>query len=320
MSHAINHRANNLLNIKCSNFARPFTGMMTKRIIKHMVDSEQIRNIRIEDFNYPLPDEKIAKFPLKEREQCKLLYYKDKKIEEYHFYDIPALLPSGSMLVYNNTRVINARLRFRKANHGALIEIFCLEPVAPRDYTQIFASTGNCTWSCFVGNAKRWKSEPLQQEINIHGETVTLTASRGLQHGNAFDVTFSWDNANITFASLPYSLPIVLIICLWIGYQIYYLITFKKSKSKSEIENESDSENKNTVKNTNFSKLLFYMAIIGWCLCFAQGIPIFFSNIMTGQRNIRVIRIHIKLVFICIYNYPNIANFFNIYCYLCHFE
>ena len=202
MSHAINHRANNLLNIKCSNFARPFTGMMTKRIIKHMVDSEQIRNIRIEDFNYPLPDEKIAKFPLKEREQCKLLYYKDKKIEEYHFYDIPALLPSGSMLVYNNTRVINARLRFRKANHGALIEIFCLEPVAPRDYAQIFASTGNCTWSCFVGNAKRWKSEPLQQEINIHGETVTLTASRGLQHGNAFDVTFSWDNANITFASL----------------------------------------------------------------------------------------------------------------------
>lgn len=132
-----------------------------------------------------------------------------------------------------------------------------------------------------------------------------------------YNVFFMWF---ITFASLPYSLPIVLIICLWIGYQIYYLITFKKSKSKSEIENESDSENKNTVKNTNFSKLLFYMAIIGWCLCFAQGIPIFFSNIMTGQRNIRGIRIHIKLVFICIYNYPNIANFFNIYCYLCHFE
>lgn len=167
-----------------------------------MVDSEQIRNIRIEDFNYPLPEDRIAKFPLKEREQCKLLYYKDKKIEEYHFYDIPALLPSGSMLVYNNTRVINARLRFRKANHGALIEIFCLEPVAPRDYAQIFATTGECTWSCFVGNAKRWKTEPLQQDVDINGETVTLTATRGKQHGNAFEVTFSWNNTDITFASL----------------------------------------------------------------------------------------------------------------------
>ena len=125
------------------------------------------------------------------------------------------------------------------------------------------------------------------------------------------NVFFMWF---ITFATLPYSLPIVLIVCLWIGYQIYYLINLKKSESETENENE----NENTVKNTNFRKLLFYMAIIGWCLCFAQGIPIFFSNIMTGKRNIRVIRIYIKLVCICIYDYPNIANFINIYCYLCH--
>ena len=123
------------------------------------------------------------------------------------------------------------------------------------------------------------------------------------------NVFFMWF---ITFASLPYSLPIVLIICLWIGYQIYYLITLKNSKSKIEIE----SENKNTIKNTNFSKLLFYMAIIGWCLCLAQGIPIFFTSIVTGKRNIRFIRIYIKLVCICIYDYSNITNFINIYCYL----
>lgn len=127
------------------------------------------------------------------------------------------------------------------------------------------------------------------------------------------NVFFIWF---ITFASLPYSLPMVLIICLWIGYQLYYLITFKKSKSKIEIENES--ENKNTVKNTNFRKLLFYMAIIGWCLYFAQGIPIFFTSVATGKRNIRFIRIYIKLVCICVYDYPNITNFIIIYHYLCH--
>lgn len=125
------------------------------------------------------------------------------------------------------------------------------------------------------------------------------------------NVFFMWF---ITFATLPYSLPIVLIICLWIGYQIYYLITLKKSKSK--IENEP--ENKNTVKNTNFRKLLFYMAIIGWCLYFAQGIPIFFTSVVTGKRNIRFIRIYIKLVCICIYDYSNITNFIIIYRYLCN--
>ncbi len=133
------------------------------------------------------------------------------------------------------------------------------------------------------------------------------------------NVFFMWF---ITFASLPYSLPIVLIICLWIGYQLCYLITFKKSKSKIEIENESENKNivknENTVKNTNFRNLLFYMAIIGWCLYFAQGIPIFFTSVVTGKRNIRVIRIYIKLVCICIYDCPNIANFIIIYCYLCN--
>lgn len=144
-----------------------------------------------------------------------------------------------------------------------------------------------------------------------------------------YNVFFMWF---ITFAMLPYSLPIVLIICLWIGYQIYYLITFKDNKRKTEteienklenkkqIENKSEFENQNMSKNANLKKLIFYMAIIGWCLYFAQGIPIFFTSVVAGKRNIRLISIYIKLVCICIYDYSNITNFINLYCDLYHFE
>ena len=137
---------------------------------------DDIRNIKIEDFNYPLPDERIAKHPLEQREQCKLLLYRNSEISEHRFADVPALLPEHSMLVYNNTRVINARLRFRKPGGGAVIEIFCLEPVMPRDYAQIFQTTQSCTWLCFVGNSKRWKSGELSLAVDINGSAVTLSA------------------------------------------------------------------------------------------------------------------------------------------------
>lgn len=163
---------------------------------------DYIRNLRIEDFNYPLPDERIAKHPLAEREQCKLLYYKNHSIEEHRFCDVPNLLPANAMLIYNNTRVINARLRFQKPNRGAIIEVFCLEPVSPRDYAQIFATTERCTWLCFIGNAKRWKNEPLQQLITVDGDEITLTATRGERRGNAFEVGFSWNGNGVTFASV----------------------------------------------------------------------------------------------------------------------
>ena len=100
-----------------------------------------VDEIRIEDYNYPLPDDRIAKHPLEQREMCKLLTYSHGAIGEHLFRDIPALLPTGSMLVYNNTRVINARLRFRKPNGGALIEVFCLEPLEPSDYALVFQTT-----------------------------------------------------------------------------------------------------------------------------------------------------------------------------------
>ena len=105
---------------------------------------DEIRNIHIADYNYNLPDERIAKHPLAEREKCKLLCWHDGSIDDRHFYDVPELLPDNAMLIYNNTRVINARLRFKKAT-GSTIEIFCLEPVAPRDYALVFQSTHSCT-------------------------------------------------------------------------------------------------------------------------------------------------------------------------------
>ena len=163
---------------------------------------DDIRNIKIEDFNYPLPDERIAKHPLEQREQCKLLLYRNSEISEHRFADVPDLLPERSMLVYNNTRVINARLRFRKPGGGAVIEIFCLEPVMPRDYAQIFQTTQSCTWLCFVGNSKRWKSGELSLSVVIDGSAVTLSALRGERRGNAFEIIFTWNNAEVTFASI----------------------------------------------------------------------------------------------------------------------
>lgn len=162
---------------------------------------DKVRNIRISDYNYPLPDHRIAKHPLAAREQCKLLCYKvGGEISEGHFYDVPAVLPEKAMLVYNNTRVINARLRFRKST-GSTIEIFCLEPVAPCDYQLIFQTTQSCTWLCLVGNSKRWKQGPLTQEIEVDGKMVTLEANRGERRGNSFEIEFSW-NGGVTFASI----------------------------------------------------------------------------------------------------------------------
>lgn len=162
---------------------------------------DKVRNIRISDYNYPLPDHRIAKHPLAAREQCKLLCYKvGGEISEGHFYDVPAVLPEKAMLVYNNTRVINARLRFRKST-GSTIEIFCLEPVAPCDYQLIFQTIQSCTWLCLVGNSKRWKQGPLTQEIEVDSKTVTLEANRGERRGNSFEIEFSW-NGGVTFASI----------------------------------------------------------------------------------------------------------------------
>ena len=172
------------------------------RFLEIMTD---IQHIRIEDFNYPLPDERIAKHPLADRAACKLLVRTaEGGISEHIFAELPALLPADAMLVYNNTRVINARLRFRKGERhdGATIEIFCLEPVEPADYAVSFATTERCSWKCFVGNSKRWKEGPLTMPLQIGDERLTLTAERSGRQGNASVVTFTWDNPRVTLSQI----------------------------------------------------------------------------------------------------------------------
>ncbi len=165
-----------------------------------MTTIDNIRNIQISDYDYALPDERIARHPLAAREQCKLLYWHNGRIEDHHFGAVPRLLPPGAMLVYNNTRVINARLRFSK-DTGSTIEIFCLEPEAPGDYQLIFQTTSHCEWNCLVGNSKRWKQGTLQHTVEVDGRQITLRATRGERRGNAWVIAFDWDG-DVTFASV----------------------------------------------------------------------------------------------------------------------
>lgn len=119
-----------------------------------------VPHIKIEDYNYDLPQERIAKYPLSQRDASKLLRYRDGLIDEFVFRDIPGLLPEHSMLIYNDTKVVPARLHFKRAS-GAVIEIFCLQPVDPAEYNQVFSCRESCVWKCVVGNVKRWKGDIL---------------------------------------------------------------------------------------------------------------------------------------------------------------
>ncbi|MGL5228075.1 MAG: S-adenosylmethionine:tRNA ribosyltransferase-isomerase [Bacteroidales bacterium] len=163
-----------------------------------MIKTEEIR---IEEFDYPLPDERIAKFPLAKRDTSKLLVYNQGDIQTHTFGDLTQFIPSGSLMVFNNTKVIQARLFFQKTT-GAKIEIFCLEPIAPHDYLLSFQQTQTCTWLCMIGNLKKWKEGQLTQTIETpHGSTV-LAAEKIATRGNTHEVCFSWDNSSVTFADI----------------------------------------------------------------------------------------------------------------------
>ena len=166
------------------------------------------KHIQIKDYNYPLPDERIAKFPLAERDTSKLLVYQQGNISQDHFRSLPDYLPQGALMIFNNTRVVRARLHFRKSTPtqnenslGALIEIFILEPALPVEYQENFLSRGKCSWYCMVGNLKKWKTGALHQEICIGDERVTLSASRVGTHGTSHEIEFSW-NSNHTWAEV----------------------------------------------------------------------------------------------------------------------
>ena len=190
-----------------------------------------MEEILIEDYNYPLPDERIAKYPLAKRDTSKLLVYRDKQVSEDVFAHVGEYLSSSSLLIYNNTRVIQARLEFHKkslgvtselaqgateplnseASRGARIEIFCLEPLQPNDHQLALSSTEGCTWKCMIGNAKKWKVGALSLPVTLaSGQEVTLFAEKGKQTGNTFEVRFLWTSncltgvadLNISFAEI----------------------------------------------------------------------------------------------------------------------
>ena len=166
--------------------------------------------IYIADYNYPLPDERIAKYPLAERDHSKLLVYRNGQVSEDQFYNVGDYIAPGSLLIYNNTHVIQARLEFHKRRvsadgndmqvQGARIEVFCLEPLAPRDYQLSLSSTTGCTWKCMIGNAKKWKDESL--ELRVESLKTTLRVSKGEQRGNTYEVHFRWDDENVSFAEI----------------------------------------------------------------------------------------------------------------------
>lgn len=157
--------------------------------------------ILIDDYDYALPDERIAKYPLKERDQSKLLVYRDGEISEDIFLNAVSHLPEHALLVYNNTKVIHARLLFQKST-GAQIEVFCLEPLAPSDYALSLGSTEGCSWKCMVGNLKKWKQGNLIRNISINGQSCQITASLIESAGNTHQIRFEWDNTLISFAEI----------------------------------------------------------------------------------------------------------------------
>lgn len=163
-----------------------------------------IPDIRIEDYNYPLPDERIAKYPLAERDSSKLLRYVDGKVDEHIFRDITDFLPDNAIMVFNDTKVVPARLHFVRPT-GARIEIFCLQPVDPVEYNLAFASTQTCTWKCVIGNAKKWKNDTLNLYLpeNHGGKAVELNMTADLvsREGETGIVTFHWDG-NLPFSNV----------------------------------------------------------------------------------------------------------------------
>ncbi len=160
------------------------------------------KEIHISDYTYDLPDERIAKFPMAERDHSKLLLYRRGEVGEDVFYNLPQYLPEGALMVMNNTRVIQARLHFRKET-GALIEIFLLEPALPRDYEQMFQQTSRCQWLCLVGNQKKWKEGPLTRTLNVEHGTLNVTATHKGEVGTSQLIELEWTNISLTSNPSP---------------------------------------------------------------------------------------------------------------------
>ncbi len=167
----------------------------------------ETKHIHISDYNYDLPDSRIAKFPVSPRDTSKLLIYRHGEISDDIFYNLPKYLPQKSLMVFNNTKVIQARMHFRKET-GALIEVFLMEPAAPTDYELMFQTRGECSWLCMVGNLKKWKEGSLVRTFDVAGSTINFKATMrrdiidAKSGGTNYWVDFSWDNPQVSFAEI----------------------------------------------------------------------------------------------------------------------
>ncbi|MFV0290513.1 MAG: S-adenosylmethionine:tRNA ribosyltransferase-isomerase [Mangrovibacterium sp.] len=166
-----------------------------------MKDLHKIKSQDAHELNYYLPDEHVAIRPLAERDLSKLLVWRDGQIEDAMFKSLVDYIPQDSLLVFNNTKVIRARLYFKKST-GAHIEIFCLDPHHPSDYQLVFQQRKSCVWNCMVGNLKKWKDEILTLQVNIGGEEVVFCAEKLVRKETAVQICFSWDNEKFDFATI----------------------------------------------------------------------------------------------------------------------
>lgn len=161
----------------------------------------ETKRIQIKDYNYNLPDDRIAKYPLENRDMSKLLVYRQGNITQDKFCNLSTYLPKGALMIFNNTKVIQARMFFRKET-SAQIEIFLLEPVLPADYEQMFQARKNCSWYCLVGNLKKWKEGELSRIVSFGNKEVTVCVSKGEQHQTGYKINFSWNDETISFAEI----------------------------------------------------------------------------------------------------------------------
>ena len=159
------------------------------------------KHIHIADYDYPLPDERIAKYPKEVRDESKLLLYKHGEIAEDTFYNLPNYINKGELMVFNNTKVIQARLHLHKQT-GALIEVFCLEPHTPHDYQLNFSTTRRVAWTCLIGNLKKWKEGRLERPIRVGNKDIVLTAERVGVSGTGYEVVFDWGDDDIAFSEV----------------------------------------------------------------------------------------------------------------------
>ena len=157
-----------------------------------------IPQIHIEDYKYPLDEQRIAKYPLSERDSSKLLHYKAGRVEETVFRNLPELLPEDALMVFNDTKVVPARLHFQRPT-GAHIEVFCLEPAEPAEYNTNFAQRGACSWKCVIGNAKRWKEDVLDlynPDLRSDIAEMHLQARLLNREGQTGTVHFTWEGGS----------------------------------------------------------------------------------------------------------------------------